>query len=201
MQKPFAPAAERNKHAILQALRAELSSQDQVFEIGSGTGQHLCHFAERMPDIVWQPSDVAAQLEGIKQWQHEAQLANLLPPVEFDLRTTALDAIQASVCYSANTLHIISWALVKRLFECAAVILDIDGKLCIYGPMRFNGKHVSDSNYQFDLQLRNADADSGIRDIADLDKIALQAGFDTARIMPLPANNHLLVWQRNGKTN
>lgn len=198
MPKPFAPAAERNKHAILQALRVELSSEDQVFEFGSGTGQHLCYFAARMPNIVWQTSDVAAHLAGIRQWCSESQLPNLLPPVEFDLRTAAPSAIHASVCYSANTLHIISWDLVKRLFACAAEILDSKEKLCIYGPFRFNGEHISDSNHHFDLQLRNADADSGIRDIADLDRVALQAGFDVARIMPLPANNHLLVWQRIG---
>ena len=65
--KPFAPSADRNKDAILNVLRVELSVDDRVLEYGSGTGQHACHFANMLPGISWQPSDRADKLPGIHQ--------------------------------------------------------------------------------------------------------------------------------------
>jgi tRNA G46 methylase TrmB len=42
---PFSEACERNKAPILQALLPLLPSRGHVLEIGSGTGQHVVHFA------------------------------------------------------------------------------------------------------------------------------------------------------------
>lgn len=197
IQKPYAPSAERNKQFILEALQQELNSDDVVFEFGSGTGQHLSHFALHLPDIIWQPSDLADKLVGMRQWIAESGCSNILPPLELDLGRTPNPDITVSACYSANTLHIVSWPLVTQLFKRSASLLDSDGKLCIYGPYRFNGEHISEGNQQFDLQLRSSDPDSGIRDTSELDQLASKFGFAAARAISLPANNHLLVWERN----
>ncbi len=196
MQKPFAPAADRNKLAILEALQHELSANDVVFEFGSGTGQHLCHFATHLPNVLWQPTDLADKLPGIRQWIAESGCLNILPPLELDLNASQRPAADVSVCYSANTLHIVSWPLVKQLFRHTAMMLGDGGKLCIYGPFVFNGEHVSDGNRQFDQQLRRADPRSGIRDTNDLNQLAQLCGFAPARIIGMPANNHLLIWDR-----
>ena len=77
LQKPYAPAAERNKQAILEVLQNELSANDVVFEYGSGTGQHLCHFAANLPEILWQPSDLEDKLTDApyeNMWQDWAGL-------------------------------------------------------------------------------------------------------------------------------
>ena len=196
LQKPFAPAAERNKQAILEKLQYELAANDVVLEYGSGTGQHLCHFATNLPEILWQPSDLADKLTGIRQWIAESSCSNILPPLELDLGATHNPELDVSVCYSANTLHIVSWTLVTRLFEHSALMLGHVGKLCIYGPFSFNGKHVSDSNRRFDQQLRREDPQSGIRDSIDLDQLAQLNGYAPARVISMPANNHLLIWDR-----
>lgn len=196
-EKPFAPAADRNRQVILEALRLELSVDDLVFEFGSGTGQHICHFAAHLPHITWQPSDIAENLPGISLWIAEANCANIRPVVEFDLTHENSGVFKANVCYSANTLHIISWPLVKKLFQRSATILNTNGKLCVYGPFRFNGEHISDSNQRFDMQLRQANPDSGIRDVTALDSLAKQQGFNPCRITTMPANNHLLIWDRS----
>lgn len=194
--KPFAPAADRNRHDILAALRGELSDNDLVLEFGSGTGQHICHFAAHLPQTTWQPSDIEGNLPGIRQWIAESNCSNILPPIELDLTKGKPTDVKATVCYSANTLHIISWQLVENLFKQSASILGTFGKLCIYGPFVFNGKHISDSNQRFDLQLRDSDPHSGIRDAAALDQLAVQHGFMACRTIALPANNHLLIWDR-----
>jgi len=193
-QKPFAPAAERNKQAVLDALLMELSANDVVLEFGSGTGQHLCHFAARLPEVSWQPTDLADKLPGIQQWIEESGCSNIMPPLEFDIATAQTPALHVSVCYSANTLHIVSWPLVEQLFMHSKNLLESGGKLCVYGPYSFDGEHVSDGNRQFDQQLRSADPYSGIRDRNDLDQLAREYGFSPARIISMPANNHLLIW-------
>ncbi len=198
-EKPYAPAAERNKQAILEALQKELSANDVVLEFGSGTGQHLCHFAAHMPGVLWQPSDLADKLTGIRQWIAESGCTNILTPLELDLGATQNPETNVSVCYSANTLHIVSWTLVEHLFRLSATLLGNEGKLCIYGPYSFDGEHVSDGNRQFDQQLRCADPSSGIRDKTDLDQLAQRFGFTPARVISMPANNHLLIWDRPGR--
>ncbi|HEY9034467.1 MAG TPA: DUF938 domain-containing protein, partial [Pseudomonadales bacterium] len=57
MEKPFAPACERNRQPILEQLQTVFADVDQVLEIGSGTGQHAVYFAGHLPHLRWQPSD------------------------------------------------------------------------------------------------------------------------------------------------
>ncbi len=194
--KPCVPAADRNKQAILEALQPLLTSSDRVFEFGSGTGQHACHVAAALPDIVWQPSDLADKLPGIRQWVDESGCSNILPPIELDLASACIPEFRASVCYSANTLHIVSWTLVQEMFRCSASLLGDDGRLFSYGPFKFDGQHTSDGNQAFDQQLRASDPLSGIRDVVELDELASDHGFSSATVMAMPANNQLLCWTR-----
>ncbi len=52
-----APAALRNRDAILSALRTLLHPAGLVLEVASGSGEHAVHFAAALPDLVFQPSD------------------------------------------------------------------------------------------------------------------------------------------------
>ncbi len=56
------PSFERNFAPIRDALRAYLDGRDgTVLEIGSGTGQHIAHWAGEFPDLTWVPSDIDPQ--------------------------------------------------------------------------------------------------------------------------------------------
>jgi SAM-dependent methyltransferase len=84
-EKPFSPASERNRDPILEVLRVQFAGRRHVLEIGSGTGQHAVHFAAAMPWLVWQCSDRAEYLPGIRAWLDEAALPNTPAPVELDV--------------------------------------------------------------------------------------------------------------------
>uniref|UniRef100_A0A8C4R4C7 Uncharacterized protein n=1 Tax=Eptatretus burgeri TaxID=7764 RepID=A0A8C4R4C7_EPTBU len=61
-----APAAENNKHYILEVLRARGFGARPGFalELASGSGQHVTLFASDLPHVLWQPSDIdSASLE------------------------------------------------------------------------------------------------------------------------------------------
>ena len=52
-----APSAERNRQPILEVLARVLPPRGLVLEIGSGTGQHVAHFAKALPALAFQPSE------------------------------------------------------------------------------------------------------------------------------------------------
>ena len=193
--KPFSDACERNRDPIFSALRSHFSDRERVLEIGSGTGQHAVYFAEKMPSLIWQSSDRAENLPGVRAWLDEAVLPNTPPPIDLDVNddwpTDRFDAI-----FSANTLHIMSWSEVERLFRKLASISTPDAKLAIYGPFNYDGQFTSESNAAFDRSLKSRGAHMGIRDFEAVNALASNAQFALIDDVPMPANNHLLVWQR-----
>ena len=195
-EKPSAPACERNRDPILAVLRAHFSDRAHVLEIGSGTGQHAVHFAAAMPYIVWQTSDRAENLPGIRAWLAEANLPNTPPPIELDVATGSWPATRFDAVFSANTLHIMSWAEVEMLFRALAGVTTPDAKLAIYGPFNYEGAYTSASNAAFDESLKQRGRQMGIRDMEAVNSLARDAGFALIDDVPMPANNRTLVWQR-----
>ena len=128
MDKPHSPACERNRNAILGVLSRHFADRRRVLEIGSGTGQHAVHFAAALPALTWQSSDRAEQLPGIRAWLDEAALPNTPPPLELDVNgdwpSGPFDAV-----FSANTLHIMSWPEVQRLFARLPAVTSADARL------------------------------------------------------------------------
>ena len=107
--RSFSEACERNREPILAVLKRVFADRHRVLEIGSGTGQHAAYFAPELPHLVWQPSDVAANRPGIREWFAATQ------PLELDV-DRAFPAVDADAVFSANTAHIMSWPQVERMF-------------------------------------------------------------------------------------
>ncbi len=193
MNKPFSQACENNKQPILTILQQVFAETKNVVEIGSGSGQHAVYFAQHLPNLMWQTSELLFNHAGINQWIDESSLTNLLRPVTLDLNNAwPIDIVDG--LFTANTLHIISWSLVTAFFDNAAKHLAKGGTLCIYGPFNYQGKYTSESNAQFDLWLKNRDENSGIRDFEAIKKLALSVGLTLSDDHTLPANNRLLVF-------
>jgi cyclopropane fatty-acyl-phospholipid synthase-like methyltransferase len=195
MQKSFSAACERNQDAILAVLRERFTGHSKVLEIGSGTGQHAVHFARSLPWLVWQTSDVAAHLSGIGLWLAEAALPNTPAPIEFDINgwppSRQFDAI-----FSANTLHIMSWDEVQRLFAALPGLMTQRAVLTIYGPFNYNGAFTSASNAEFDASLRSDHPTRGIRNFEAVNYLAKLVGLALTDDREMPANNRCISWHR-----
>ena len=194
--KPWSAASERNREPILAVLREHFADRRRVLEIGGGTGQQAVHFAAALPRLLWQSSDRAENLGGIRLWLDEAGLPNTPAPLELDVNQRDWPAQRFDAVYSANTLHIMSWAEVQTLFARLSEILEADAKLAIYGPFNYGGRFTSDSNAAFDASLRAAVPHRGIRDFEAVDALAQGIGFTLAEDRAMPANNRCLVWAR-----
>jgi cyclopropane fatty-acyl-phospholipid synthase-like methyltransferase len=196
--KPFSEACERNKQPILDVLAQEFAHVDNVLEIGSGTGQHAVFFAEALPHVLWQTSDLAENLAGIRAWIEDAALPNLRMPIALDARGEWPD-IDFDAVFSANTVHIMSWDGVSAMFEQIGRRLPAHGRFALYGPFRYGGRHTSESNAAFDQWLQARDPLSGIRDVEALETLARANGLALGRDYPMPANNRTLIWHRPGR--
>ena len=194
--RPFSAPCERNREPILAVLKRHFADRRHALEIGSGTGQHAVHFAAAMPQLIWQASDRAENLPGIRQWLSHAALPNTPDPLQFDVATGPWPTRTFDAIFSANTLHIMSWPEVETLFAGLRRIATPDAMLAIYGPFNYDGHYTSASNAAFDQDLKMRAPHMGIRDFAQVDALARAAGFVSIDDVAMPANNRTLVWQR-----
>jgi Protein of unknown function (DUF938) len=186
--KPFSEASERNRGPILEILKRVFSRTRLVLEIGSGSGQHAAYFAPELPHLVWQASDVAENLPGIREWVSDP------PPIELNVEKEWPN-LEADAVFSANTCHIMSWPQVERMFEGIGKIPTLK-IFCLYGPFNYGGKHTSESNARFDAMLRASDPSSGIRDLGKIKALAEREGLSLAEDNAMPANNRLVVFTK-----
>lgn len=193
--KPDAPACARNREPILEVLRDHFHDRRSVLEIGSGTGQHAIFFAESLPHLIWQTSDRPENLPGIAAWLAEAALPNTPAPLALDVLAN-WPAARFEAVFSANTLHIMPWPAVERLFARLPEVLAEQAKVAIYGPFNYGGRYTSESNAAFDASLKEMAAHQGIRDFEAVDALAAKAGFLLLEDRAMPSNNRCLVWQR-----
>ncbi|MBF6023182.1 DUF938 domain-containing protein [Lysobacter niastensis] len=199
---PHAPACDRNRDPILAVLRRHFADRGDVLEIGSGTGQHAVYFAAAMPWLRWQCSDRDDALAGIRAWLDSASLPNTPAPQPLDVATgpwpRGASGSTFDACFSANTLHIMGWPEVERLFAGLDGVLAADATVAVYGPFNYGGEYTSYSNREFDGWLKARDPRSGIRDAEAVDALARAIGLRLVEDVAMPANNRTLVWRRGG---
>jgi len=193
----FAAAAGRNQGPILAALERELPRSGLVLEIGSGTGQHVAHFAKSLPHLFWQPSDPDADFRrSISLWIDFEGLANVKEPLALDVRQQPWPIAGADAIVCINMLHVAPWAATQALFEGARHVLSRQNLLFLYGPYRQGGGHTAPSNAKFDAELRARDPEWGLRDVEAVAAVADRNGFALADTLAMPANNLSLVFRK-----
>lgn len=198
--KPYSESCVKNQAPILEVLQAIFANQRSVLEIASGTGQHAVHFGRGLPHLTWQTSELIQNHAGILAWLNQAKLPNVLPPVAIDVNDDQWPVGRVDTVFSANTVHIISWPAIERMFAGIARVLSAGGILCLYGPFNYGGEFTSESNAHFDVWLKSRDTNSGVRNFEDINRLAEMHGLFLLKDISMPSNNRTLVWQRESHT-
>ena len=195
------PAADRNREPILDVLKRVLPKSGFVLEIAAGSGQHSVHFSRALPMLTWQPSDADPSARAsIAAWSESEALPNLMPPVELDVRARPWRVSRADAIVCINMIHISPWAATPALMDGARETLPAGGVLYLYGPYRIDGRHTAPSNAAFDASLRAQNPGWGVRDLAEVAKVADDAGFDLIETVEMPANNLSVIFVRRDDT-
>lgn len=193
---PFSQACDNNKGAILNVLKLLFTKPITVVEIGSGTGQHSAYLSEHLPHVIWQPTDLQCNLNGIERWRVHSQQKNIKPAVALNVRDQLWPIDNAGAFFSANTAHIMGWEEVELFMAGVGTHLPQEGFFCLYGPFKYNGAFTSESNKAFDLHLKGVDPSRGIRDIEAIQQQACKSGLELVADHDMPANNQMLVWRK-----
>ncbi len=195
--RPFSQACENNKRAILDVLHRHLDGVELLLELGSGTGQHARFFAEQLPSLCWQASDLADNLPGIEAWREDYPGDNLPAPHLLDVTWPDWGIAIPGAVFTANSLHIMPWSSVETLFAYLGEHAPAGNRLLVYGPFNYGGQYTSESNARFDEWLGLQHPGGGIRDFEAVDALAGAAGYRLLDDTAMPANNRLLAWQKS----
>ena len=198
-----APAAERNKDAILDVLRAVLpEGAPDALEVAAGTGQHAVHFASHLPKVGWWPCELSSEgLASIAAYRDEAGLANLHPPQRLDVTepdwASRVMPAEAHFILCCNMIHVPPWAACLSLLDGAGQKLKTGGKLMLYGPFRRTGVDTAPSNEAFDASLRARAPSWGLRLLEDVAEAARPHGLKLEQVIEMPANNLSVIFRKD----
>jgi SAM-dependent methyltransferase len=191
------PHVARNREPILDVLRRVLPAHGLVLEVASGSGEHAAFFANGLPSVSWQPSDMDAKaLASVAAFQANSGALNLLAPVRLDVTAAQWPVERADAIVNCNMIHISPWAACEGLIAGAERILPVGGILYLYGPYRIDGRHTAPSNEEFDANLRGRNAAWGIRDLGEVTALATRHGLTLVETVQMPANNLSVIFRR-----
>ena len=201
----ISPVFARNSPPLIAALTRLLGDRSgPVLEIGAGTGQHAAAFALAFPDLIWRASDPdAPHRVSISAWARELRAPDP-PPLDIDATedwarrddVVALGSLTAVV--AINVIHIAPIAAAQGILRGAGRALAPGGLAIFYGPFREDGAHTGPGNTTFDARLRAENPAWGVRDVEEIGRIAAAEGLLPHALIPMPADNRLLVFAKTG---
>jgi hypothetical protein len=195
------PATGRNQEVILDVLKEALPNSGAVLEVASGSGQHITYFAQQIPQLKWQPSDIeAAARASIDAWRNEMGVTEAVhTPIDLDARVDiwSLGHIKdLNAIMSINMIHISAWEACLGLLKNASRLLPAGGVLYLYGPFKVGGLHIAPSNAEFDLSLQSQNPSWGVRNLDDVAEEALKQNFQLMKTIRMPANNFSVIFHK-----
>jgi hypothetical protein len=192
--KRTAAAAVRNRGPLAAALRGVLPARGRVLELGSGTGEHVVFLAAAFPDLLWQPSDPDPDARAsIAAWSAEARLANLLPPLDWDLRVPRWQGRPADAVLCVNVLHVAALECTEALCGGAARVLPPGGPLAVYGPFTHRGQPLAARLARLERTLRAADPALGVREVEAVAEAGRRHGLALAAELPMAEQGDVLL--------
>ncbi len=194
--KQHAPACDRNQAFILETLAGILPGKKKLLEIGSGTGQHAAYLAPQFPNLTWFPTDLEENLASINAWCNDSPAANIETASVLNLATGQWPVKSCDAVVCINTIHIISWELVEKLFTGAANVLSKEGVFYVYGPYEYENEPLAESNQNFNAWLQQRDPASGIRKFEKVNELARKNDLIFQFDKSMPANNRSICWKK-----
>ena len=198
-EQRHAPATMRNRDAIVAVLKDILPASGLILEVASGTGEHIVYFGRTFPDLTFQPSDPdPACCESIIAWTKREAVSNVLPPLQLDAQAREWDVRKPAAILCINMVHISPWESSIGLFQKAGALLDPGAPFYLYGPYLRADVETAPDNLAFERSLKSRELRWGLRDVADMDALAEQNGFERESLTEMPANNISLVYRKQG---
>lgn len=198
--KQSAPSALRNRDPILEVLRRVLPSTGLVLEVASGTGEHVTHFAQALPSLTFQPSDIDESARAsVDAWRAELALANVKPALALDVRDETwplFDDASVDAMVNINMIHISPWSATLGLMRHASRLLKSGAALVTYGPYLQRDVVTAPSNVAFDESLRARNKEWGVRRLDDVAQVARDNGLGLEEVVAMPANNLCVVFRK-----
>ncbi|KAF7659955.1 hypothetical protein LDENG_00290670 [Lucifuga dentata] len=186
------PQAERNWEGVCSVLEDVLEDQShrQLFalELGSGTGQHVIRFAQKIPFVTWQPSDIKEEhRDSIKAYIAATKAKTVLQPVHLDAsepsdKWAGLASNSCDVIIAIDLLQYSSFKTTEGVFSGAGQILRQNGLLITYGTYAINGIIMPSCNEDLDAELRKMNPEWGLPDIDVLRQLAYGNGIRLERM-------------------
>jgi cyclopropane fatty-acyl-phospholipid synthase-like methyltransferase len=197
-------AWERNRDPILQVFKTFFPEAGDVLELASGSGSHINYFARHFSDITFQPSDCDVNVfETIRSNRARAGNTNVADPLRIDLTEPdnwPKEERLYDVIFAINVFHLAPISAADGFAEIAARVLKPEGIAAIYGPFKVDGSFTTASNHAFDRSLRAASVPGwGLKDVRDVEKAMHNRGIALKQQLDLPANNFMLVFQKENR--
>jgi SAM-dependent methyltransferase len=195
--KQHAPHADRSKGPIVEVLRRVLPDTGIALEVGSGTGQHVVHFARAFPSLEWQPSDYdQVAVASVDSYRRESRVGNLREALLLEVRKKIwghglLDAVLA-----IHLVHVTSWSVCEGLFDGARRHLRPGGVLFLQGPFKQGGGFDCPANAQLDSLLRAKNPDWGLRDLEAVAALGTARGLLVEQVIDMPDNELATVFRK-----
>ncbi|KAF7247256.1 Methyltransferase-like 26 B [Varanus komodoensis] len=179
----ISPMAERNKETILEVLADYVDDTSSAFglELGSGTGQHVVHFAQALPTVTWQPSEMSpASQQSISAYIRATKVTNVREPLPIDVsqpweQWAGLDQSCCDFIVIINLLHMTNKGL---------------------EPFAINGIIIPECNVQLDEMLQARNPEWGLRDVEELRQLANANFLRLERMLEMPEYTKCLIFRR-----
>jgi SAM-dependent methyltransferase len=196
--KQHAPRADRTKGAIVTLLSRVLPEQGVVLELGSGTGQHIVHFARALPGLVWQPSDYdQVAIASIDSYRLEAGLPNVREPLLLEVRKRFWGHGQLDGVLATDLIHVTSWSVCEGLFDGARRHLRPHGVLVVCAPFKQRGGFSTEEHARIDAALRARNPDWGLRDLEAVAALGTARGLLVEQVVDLPDGEIAAVFRKS----
>ncbi|XP_017280930.1 methyltransferase-like 26 B [Kryptolebias marmoratus] len=202
----LSPQAERNWEGLCSVLEDVLEDEShrQLFalELGSGTGQHVVRFAQKIPFVTWQPSDIKEEhRDSIKAYIDATQAKTVLQPIFLDAsepweKWAGLSRSSCDVIIAINLLQYSSFKTAQGVCSGAGQILKQNGLLITHGVFAVNGVITPSCNEHLDEELRKLNPEWGLPDLDVLRQQAYGSGLRLERMIEMEDYYKCLVFRK-----